>query len=256
MKKYKSFAEKLAMQAGYLLNKRLGKIKKISYKGRMNLVTDVDTACERFILNRIKKKFPKHRIISEEAGDIGNKYSEFCWLIDPLDGTTNYAHAMPFFCVSIALLKHDKIVAGAVYDPVKDELFSASKGKGAFLNHKRISVSDIRQLDKGLLSTGFPYRFGKDMKRNIRNFTRFMLQAQAVRRPGSAALDLCYVAMGRFDGFWELGLMPWDTAAGALITQEAGGKITTFKGKPFNPFLKEIVASNSKIHNRMLRVVK
>lgn len=256
LRKYQRFAEELACDAGSFLRKHLGKISRISYKGRMNLVTDIDTECEQLILNRINKAFPAHQLLSEEKGDINPGKSELCWAIDPLDGTTNYAHSFAFFCVSIALLRTKQALLGVVYDPVRDELFSAVKDRGAYLNHKRIRTSNIRSLKRSLLATGFPYRFGKVMKRNIRNFVNFMMKAQAVRRAGSAALDLCYVASARFDGFWELDLHPWDTAAGALIVEEAGGKVTTFKGEDFDCFKKEIVASNSKIHNEMLKVLR
>lgn len=253
---YQRFSEKSAKEAGAFALKHIGRIRNISYKGRMNLFTDVDTKCEKLILNGIKKNFPGHGILSEEAGIIGSRSSRYCWLIDPLDGTTNYCHSFPFYCVSIALMKDGEVITGVVYDPERDELFSACRNRGAFLNRKRIKASRIGDLSKSLLATGFPYRLGKAMRRNIDNFRSFMLKAQAVRRAGSAALDLCYVAMGRFDGFWELDLNPWDTAAAALIVEEAGGKVTTFKGERFNPFIKEIVASNSRIHKKMLTVLK
>lgn len=256
LKKYQRFAEALALEAGFFLKKHLGKISRISYKSRINLVTDVDIECERLIINRIRKAFPAHQLLSEEKGDINPGKSDFCWAIDPLDGTTNYAHCFPFFCVSIALLKTKQAILGLVYDPVRDELFSSVRGRGAYLNHKRIKVSNIRSLKRSLLATGFPYRFGHLIKRNMDNFANFMMKSQAVRRAGSAALDLCYVAAARFDGFWELGLHPWDTAAGALIVEEAGGKITTFDGEEFNCFKKDIVASNSKIHNQMLKILR
>jgi len=253
---YQRFAEGLAKRAGSLALRHAGKIRRIAYKGRMNLVTDVDTKCEKLILQGIKKRFPSHKIISEEAGRLPGGDSQFCWLIDPLDGTTNYAHNFPFYSISIALMRSDKVVVGVVYDPERDELFSASEGRGAFLNRKRISVSKIKRLSESLLCTGFPYKFGRAMKKSISNFKKFMLKAQAVRRAGSAALDLCYVAMGRFDGFWEIDLHPWDTAAGLLIVQEAGGRVSTFANKRFNPFSKEVLASNSKIHKSMLGVLR
>ena len=255
-KKYKLFAEKLSKEAGAILLNHLGKIKKISYKSKIDLVTDVDTKCERLILKRIKDVFSEHEIISEEAGTVGSNSSDYQWLIDPLDGTTNYAHSFGFFCVSIALLYKGEVIVGVVYDPLRDELFSASKDKGSYLNGKRISVSSIKSLRRSLLATGFPYSLGKLLQRNMDNFKRFILKSQAVRRAGSAALDLCYVAAGRFDGFWELGLHPWDTAAGVLIVQEAGGKVTTFNNKQFNPFLKEIVATNRSLHNKIIKVLR
>lgn len=253
---HKRFIEKLARDAGSLLKRRMGKIEKVSFKDKVNLVTDVDKRCEDIILQRVKSSYPNHCIISEESGKSGMSGSEYLWLIDPLDGTTNYAHGFNFFCVSIALMKAGKIIAGAVCDPLRNELFSAAKGSGAFLNGNRIEVSGVRRLDKALLSTGFPYRFGKAMRRNIENFSRFMMKAQAVRRPGSAALDLCYVASGRFDGFWEAELNPWDTAAGALIVEEAGGRVSDFGSHPFNPFMKQILATNKKLHSQMAGIIK
>jgi myo-inositol-1(or 4)-monophosphatase len=253
---YKKFIENLAKDAGTFLKKRIGKIKKVSYKGRMNLVTDVDKRCEDLILKKIKSVYPGHKILSEESGKGGADKSEWLWLIDPLDGTTNYVHGFNFFCVSIALMKNNTLLAGAVYDPMRNELFSAAKGAGAFLNRKRIKVSGVRMLDKALLSTGFPYRFGNSMKQNINNFIKFMEKSQAVRRPGSAALDLCYVASGRFDGFWELELHPWDTAAGVLVVKEAGGHVSNFKNELFNPFMNQIVATNRKLHRKILDVLK
>jgi len=254
--RYLRFAKDVALEAGICLKRNLGKVKKISYKGKIDLVTDVDRRSEKLILNRIHKTFPSHKILSEERGLSGRRKSDFCWLIDPLDGTTNYIHSFNFFCVSVALLRRKRTIAAAIYDPVQDELFSASKGRGAFLNHKRIRPSNIRKLDRGLLATGFPYKYGKAMRQNINNFGRFLRRAQAVRRAGSAALDLCYVACGRFDGFWELDLNPWDTAAGALIVEEAGGKVTTLKNRPYSCFIMEILASNSRIHTQMARVLQ
>jgi len=253
---YKKFIEDLAKNAGAFLKKRVGRIGKVSYKGRMNLVTDVDKQCEDLILSRIKNAYPGHKILSEESGKGGANKSEWLWLIDPLDGTTNYVHGFNFFCVSIALMRNNTLFAGAVYDPMRDELFSAAKDAGAFLNHKRIEVSGIGRLDEALLSTGFPYKFGNSMKQNIDNFVKFMKRSQAVRRPGSAALDLCYVASGRFDGFWEMELNPWDTAAGVLVVKEAGGCVSNFNNELFDPFMNQIVATNNKLHKKMLNILK
>ena len=253
---YKGFIENLAKDAGIFLKQRIGKIEKVSYKGRINLVTDVDNKCECLILKRIKKAYPDHRILSEESGRSGANKSGYLWLIDPLDGTTNYVHGFNFFCVSIALMKDDVLIAGAVYDPMRDELFSAAKDAGAFLNRKRIKVSGVSKLDKALLTTGFPYRLGKAMQQNINNFIKFMMKSQAVRRPGSAALDLCYVASGRFDGFWEMELHPWDTAAGVLIVKEAGGEISNFKNELYTPFMNQILATNKCLHKKMLDILK
>lgn len=249
------FIKVLAKKAGYYQIKRLGKIKTISYKGRMNLVTDVDKKCEDIILKQLRKRFPKHLILSEESGGSYESSKLPKWVVDPLDGTTNYAHGFPFFAVSIALEIDSVAVLGVVYDPVRDELFSAVKGLGAFCNKKRIRVSSTKLLKRSLLATGFPYKFGKHMSRNMKNFKNFMMSAQAIRRAGSAALDLCYVASGRFDGFWELDLHPWDTAAAAVIVQEAGGKITNFFADKFDHYKDQTLASNSKIHDSMIRML-
>lgn len=248
-------AQAAAKAAGGLLKKSLNKKHSISYKGRKNLVTEMDKKSEALIIRHIRAKYPSHSIHSEESGLFDKAQSEYKWIIDPLDGTTNYAHGFNFFAVSIALMKKGRMIAGAVYDPIRDEMFYAAKGCGAYLNGKRIRVSKINKINESLLSTGFPYKLGKAMKKNIAYFISFMMKAQAIRRPGSASLDLCYVAAGRFDGFWEMELHPWDTAAGALIVKEAGGMVTDFTLNKFNPFMKQIVASNSMIHSQMIRVL-
>lgn len=182
--------------------------------------------------------------------------SDFRWIIDPLDGTTNYAHRFPVFCVSIALEVSGRITLGVIYDPMRGEMFSAIKGKGAALNGKKITVSSERELDKSLLSTGFPYDIRESEENNLDHFSRFITKAQAVRRCGSAAIDFCYVACGRFDGFWELKLAPWDVAAGVLIVEEAKGRISDFRGYEFSIYDKEILASNSLIHDQMIAVLR
>ncbi len=255
MKQTLEIVKKIAIEAGHFQLKRLGHIKSISYKGRMNLVTDVDKASEDIIFRRLSRHFPDYKVLSEEAGGSYRISSQPKWVIDPLDGTTNYAHGFPVFSVSIALEKSGSIVLGVVYDPTRNELFSAAKDMGAFCNNKRIKVSSVKLIEKSLLATGFPYKFGKDMQRNVENFKNFMMRAQAVRRAGSAALDLCYVAYGRFEGFWEQDLHAWDTPAGAIIVKEAGGVLSNFKGEPFNHYKKEIVASNSRIHSAMLKIL-
>ena len=234
--------------------KYLGKIKSIDYKGEINLVTEADRRSEKVILNIIKDNYPDHRILAEETGESGSS-SSFKWIIDPLDGTTNYAHGYPCFCVSLAVEHEGEVLYGVVYDPVKDELFTAEKGKGAFLNGKEIKTSSTKQLDQSLLCTGFPYDIRDDMDSNILNFRTFLMKAQAVRRDGSAALDLCYTATGRFDGFWEQKLFPWDVAAGSLLITESGGKLSNFKGEIFSIYDKEIVASNGIIHNQMVETL-
>jgi myo-inositol-1(or 4)-monophosphatase len=242
------------LEAGRVLLKNQGKRKRIRYKGEINLVTEVDFLSERAILRIIKRNFPEHSILTEETiGQRGD--SPYCWIIDPLDGTTNYAHDFPVYCVSIALQKEKEIILGVVYNPLLKELFLAEKGGGAFLNGKRIFVSKTKRLSQSLLATGFPYDIRTSKENNLNYFTRFALKAQAIRRAGSAALDLCYLAMGRFDGFWELKLSAWDTAAGVLMITEAGGMITDFSGAKFDIFSKRMVASNTRIHQQMLEVI-
>jgi myo-inositol-1(or 4)-monophosphatase len=254
--RFQQTAESAARTAGILLKQHLNKKHSISFKGRKNLVTEMDKQSEEIVIKYLRNNYPDHAILSEESGIFDRVSSDWRWVIDPLDGTTNYAHGFNFFSVSIALMKKSELMAGVVYDPVRDEMFSAAKGCGAYLNKKKISVSKISTLNESLLSTGFPYKLGKAMRKNINYFKSFMMKAQAIRRPGSASLDLCYVAAGRFDGFWEMELHPWDTAAGALIVKEAGGVVTDFKGSAFNPFTKQIVASNRKIHKQMLKVLR
>jgi len=250
----KRVALKAVKEGGAILMKYFGKIKSIDYKGEINLVTEADQRSEEVILSIIKDSYPNHRILAEETGESGN-FSSFKWIIDPLDGTTNYAHGYPCFCVSLAIEYEEEVLYGAVYDPVKDELFTAEKGKGAFINGKAIKTSSTKQLDQSLLCTGFPYDVRDDMDSNILNFRTFLMKAQAVRRDGSAALDLCHTAAGRFDGFWEQKLFPWDVAAGGLLVTEAGGKLTNFTGGNFSIYDKEIVASNGLIHDQMVEAL-
>lgn len=244
---------KAAVESGRFIRRSVGKIEEISRKGRDNIVTDVDKKAEAMIIGRILRSFPDHSILSEEseprAGDTGYR-----WIIDPLDGTTNFAHAFPFFCVSIAVEKNSKMALGCVYDPMRNELFFAEAGKGAYLNRKRIRVSSVRYLIDGFLATGFSYGV-KKKDRNIRYFRKLLTRSLAIRRAGSAALDLCYVACGRFDGFWEMDLHPWDSAAGMLIVQESGGRVTKFDGTKYSPYDKNILATNSRIHNQISRVL-
>lgn len=236
------------------LKSNLGRVKKISFKGAFNLVTEVDRKTEEIIIKTLKKHFPGDGFLSEEAGSReGNTGRK--WVIDPLDGTTNYAHGFPVYAVSIALEENGKPLFGAVFDPERDELFTAERGWGARLNGKLIKVSETTKLEKSLLATGFSYKFRELKDNNIAHFEDFLFASQAVRRPGSASLDLCYVACGRFDGFWELELNPWDTAAGWLIVEEAGGEVTTFNRGGYNHYIKEILASNGKIHKEMSRIL-
>lgn len=255
MTTYKKIAVLAAKEAGLVLKRNLGQKRKIGYKGVVNLVTEMDLYAEKIITSYIKKHFPKHNILAEEEMNLEGD-SSFRWIIDPLDGTTNYAHGYPIFCISIALQKGEKIILGVVYDPMRDELFLAEEGKGAKLNGQRIQVSSTPKLSQALLATGFPYDLRESDKNNFDHFRNFGLRVQAVRRAGSAALDLCYVAAGRFDGFWEMKLGPWDFAAGSLIVKEAGGKVTDFNGQPLSLFSPHVLASNGKIHKEMMAIIK
>ena len=250
-----NFAIRVAKDAGRLLRDRVGTRIDVDHKGSINLVTDVDLASERLIREAISTYYPRHEVLAEEGG-LSESGSEYRWIVDPLDGTTNYAHGYPIFCVSIALECKGEIVLGVVYDPMRDELFTAERGGGAALNNRAIHVSKTAELMQGLLSTGFPYDIKTSKLTNLDHWANFAMNAQALRRDGAAALDLCYVACGRVDGFWELNLSPWDTAAGALIVTEAGGRVTNFSGGPFSNYKPEVVASNGLIHDRMLEVLK
>jgi myo-inositol-1(or 4)-monophosphatase len=263
MEAFTQIAIQAALKAGKILTEHAGKVQKIGYKNEVNLVTEVDCLSEETIIGIIKGAFPDHSILTEESEGKSTE-SEYKWVIDPLDGTTNYAHDFPSYCVSIALEKEREIILGVVYNPNLDELFIAEKGKGAYLSRgeetkegkRRISVSQAEQLSQSLLATGFPYDIRTSEIDNMNHFANFYKRSQAIRRAGSAALDLCYLAMARFDGFWELKLSPWDTAAGSLLVSEAGGKVTDFSGGPFNIYLKEILASNGQIHQQMIDVLK
>ena len=251
---YIKIAEQAAREAGNIHLENLGKVKEIEFKAKNSLVTEVDKLSEELIIGIIKESFPSHDIFAEESGR-HTSGSEFLWLIDPLDGTTNYAHAYPFFSVSIALEVNGVLETGLVYDPVKDEMFTAERGKGAFLNGKPIRVSKKARVDESHLCTGFVHENEQMVEENLRHFANFIRQARAVRRDGSAALDLCYAACGRFDGFWELGLNPWDTAAGVLILEEAGGKVSSFSGSKYSIYVKEILTSNGNIHDEMIEIL-
>ncbi len=248
--KYKLFAEKTALGAGKILAGGFLKNKNIQYKGRIDPVTEFDLKSEKYIIAQICKAYPEHSILSEEGSSIDNN-SDYCWVIDPLDGTVNYAHRFPIYAVSIALQYKNKSIVGIVYAPESDELFSAAFGLGAFLNKKRIKVSPEKRLERSLLATGFAYNVATAKKNNLGMFSRMMKHAQAVRRLGSAALDICWVASGRLEGFWEYYLHPWDTAAAIIILSEAGGKVTQIDNNPYSIFNNSILVSNRLIHKSM-----
>jgi myo-inositol-1(or 4)-monophosphatase len=251
-----NFATDIAREAGNLLVQKLGTAK-VTNKGDINLVTEADIASENLIIDRIRSYHPQHGILAEESGEavLKGKPSEWKWIIDPLDGTSNYAHGYPCFCVSIALERAGQLEVGVVYDPMRDEMFAAERGRGATLNDRKIRVSSVEQLSGAMLCTGFPYNV-RERPDFARDFTNFTMNAQAVRRDGSAALDLAYVACGRFDGFWEDGLSPWDIAAGALLISEARGRITNFNDQPLDIYNEQVLASNGLIHEAMMKVLE
>jgi myo-inositol-1(or 4)-monophosphatase len=247
-------AKRAALKAGSHIKERLGH-SKIDYKGAFNLVTDVDKASEAMILEILRADFPDDSVLAEEGGGTQNQ-SPRRWLIDPLDGTTNFAHSYPFFAVSIALEVDGEVVVGVVFNPISHELFSAQKGKGAFLNDQPMQVSNVPVLNESLLATGFPPDSGNSLQNNIAAFAEVTHRCHGVRRDGSAALDLCYVASGRLDGFWELKLAPWDIGAGSLIVREAGGMTTDVDGTPLKLSTGHILATNGKIHNEVMKVLE
>jgi myo-inositol-1(or 4)-monophosphatase len=248
------FAINIAREAGALLRDKLGTSIEVNLKGDINLVTEVDLASERLIREAIATHYPRHQVLGEEGGLVETN-SDYRWVVDPLDGTTNYAHGYPVFAVSVALEHQGEIVLGVVYDPMRDELFAAERGAGASLNNRAIRVSSTGDLMRSLVSTGFPYDIKTSKLTNLDHWENFAMNAQALRRDGAASLDLCYVGCGRYDGFWELNLGAWDTAAGALIVEEAGGRVTDFAGNKFSIYKPEVVASNALVHARMLEVI-
>ncbi len=257
MKKEFSVLQECLKTAGVIARRRMGKVT-FDLKGRANLVTQADVACQKAILQIIKKNFPEHDFLAEENG-LKNTGSDWKWVIDPIDGTTNFAHTLPQFSISIALAHKGVLVLGGVYDVFKDELFLARKGKGATLNGKKIHVSKVKRLEDALLVTGFPYVREGRMEELLTRFKNFILSCHDVRRLGSAALDMCWVAAGRFDGYWEDSLNPWDISAGKLILEEAGGKVTDYAGKPWKKleaFGSQTLASNGKIHREMFDIIK
>ncbi|MET0753264.1 MAG: inositol monophosphatase family protein [Pyrinomonadaceae bacterium] len=252
-----NFTIETAREAGQILLDKLGKIN-VSKKGDINLVTEADLASEKLIIEKIRSHYPKHAILAEESGEslaIIDGDKRWKWIIDPLDGTTNYAHGYPCFCVTIALEHDGEIVVGVTHDPTRNETFSAEKGQGASLNNKKIRVSDTEKLSESLIVTGFPYDIAK-RENFARHLTEMLLKSRGVRRDGSAAIDMAYVACGRFDGFWEEGLNPWDVAAGVLFIEEAGGRVSYYDDSPFSIYKPPICASNGLIHSEMLDVLR
>ena len=253
--RYLQVAIAAAKEAGRVQMLHLGHSHRVEYKGDIDLVTVVDRLSEKAIVERITAAFPDHDLLAEETL-FEEKGSPWKWIIDPLDGTTNYFRGYPCFCVSIGLEVDGEVKLGVVYNPVLDELFHAERGGGAFLNGNPISVSRVNDLNRSFLCTGFPYDVREYADFYLRYFREFIIRSFAIRRPGSAAIELSYLAAGRFDGFWELKLHPWDVAAGSLIITEAGGKITDFKGGLFGIYSGEMLASNGLIHEEMLEVIK
>jgi myo-inositol-1(or 4)-monophosphatase len=247
-----NFAIDLAHRAGAVLRAYQERERSVESKGFADVVTDADKASEALILAAIRERYPDHAILAEESGAAAGA-GEYQWVIDPLDGTINYLHGMPFYCVSIALLHHGEPVVGVVYDPTRGELFAAERGGGARCNGRLMRVSATERLVDALLTTGFPYDRFDDPDNNLREHAHMLMRCQDLRRPGSAALELCYVAAGRHDAHWELGLNPWDISAGAVILREAGGLATTYDGQPWTPASRRIVGSNGRIHAELLR---
>jgi len=251
---FESTARLAADRAGSILKRRWHEHGRVDVKSSaIDLVTDVDRACEAAILDVICSTFPDHAVLAEESGARGEH--EFLWLVDPLDGTTNFAHGYPQVAISVALRRGLQTVLGVVYDPIREELFVARRGGGAFLNDRPLRVSSTASLASSLLASGFPYDRREHAVFYLSFFKAFMLRTQGIRRSGSAALDLCWVAAGRVDGFWEWKLKPWDTAAGALLVEEAGGRVSDFRGGRFNAFGEQTLASNGWIHEEMLELI-
>jgi len=245
-----------AKEAGQFLKESVGKVKNIEMKkgeGR-NLVSEIDKGSEAKIIKMIKGHFPDHGILAEESGE-SSLTGDYRWIIDPLDGTTNFLHAVPIFCVTIAVEHKGTVIVGVTYDPNLDELFTAEKGGGAYLNGSKLKVSRASEMTNSLFVTGFPYDIENNPDHPAEHFTNFLTATQGLRRLGSAALDLAYVACSRFDGFWEVALNPWDMAAGVLFVNEAGGKTTDFRGAPANIYRKQILATNGLVHQAAMEIL-
>ncbi len=253
-------ASEIAREAGAILREGQRHPFAIDMKGNRDLVTSVDTASEKLILDRIRQNYPDDRIVAEESAPVapgeGTGTCSRAWIVDPLDGTNNFAHGYPFYCVAIAVEEAGEVVTGVVYDPLRDEMFVAERGAGATLNGKRIRVSDASLLGDSIVATGFPYDRSAASENNLGNLSRFILSVRGIRRAGSAELDLAYVACGRLDGFWELGLKIWDVAAGGLLVLEAGGAVSQTDGSDWDHSRGDIVASNGRVHDEMLAVLR
>ena len=246
----------ISKEAGELIRNGFGKTHSIEFKtNELNLVTETDKASEKLITDFIKKKYPSHGILAEEGSEM-NKSAEYLWVVDPLDGTTNFAHGFPIFSVSIGLQKNGETIAGVVYDVNRDVVYSTEKNNGSFENGRRIRVSKNENLGHSMLVTGFPYDVKDNPDKAFERFIEFLKHARAIRRLGSAAIDFCYVAKGVFDGFWEVSLHPWDICAGKLIVEEAGGLVTDFNGNEIDINSKRILATNGVIHQKMIDVMK
>ncbi|MBI1798057.1 MAG: inositol monophosphatase [Candidatus Eisenbacteria bacterium] len=245
----------LARASGAVLREGWGRIHAPERKGRIDLVTEFDRRSERLLLEGLRSRFPDHAVLAEESGQHPAD-GTVRWLVDPLDGTTNFSHNYPFFCVSIAAEIGGELCAGAVYDPVRDEMFAAARGAGAALNGAPLRVSALDRVDDALLVTGFPYDVREHPERSVPLFQAFLTRAQGIRRDGSAALNLCYLAAGRFDGFWEGSLSPWDMAAGVVIAREAGGRISDYDGATFDLAARRILATNGHLHDEMMEILR
>jgi myo-inositol-1(or 4)-monophosphatase len=254
---YLATAIEAVLRAGEAQMARFGQDMRVEKKGTIDLVTEIDIEIERAFRATIAERFPDHEVLGEEFGEAADRERtpRFCWVFDPIDGTTNYAHGLPIFCSSLALEIDGEPVVAAVYDPSRKELFTAERGQGAWLNGRPLRVSAAASLIDSLLVTGFSYDVQQDPGEVMALFGAFIGRARAVRRLGSAALDLCYVGAGRFDGFWEKKLQPWDVAAGALIVQEAGGRVSGMTGKPYGSREGSVLATNGRIHAEMLEVI-
>ncbi|RKZ26294.1 inositol monophosphatase [bacterium] len=252
---YLHFAQRIILEVGGLIREGYYRHKEIASKDGRELVTSADIASEKFLHSQILATYPDHKILSEELSDSQGTDVENLWVIDPLDGTNNFAHGFPFFAISIAFIYRGNLVLGVVHDPLREEIFWATSLSDAYLNGEKIVVSSAKNLSESIIATGFPYDLAPDTENNLNYFIDFSYASQGLRRAGSAALDLCYVAASRLDGFWELKLRPWDMAAGTLIVKKAGGIVTDFDGKPWRLNSDRIVAANPEIHSQMLSII-